>query len=432
MCEESWTEESISDESCESIKLPEASCDLAKTPSSIEELSLLSAVNTGDYTRVKAALDRGCDIDTRDSHGATPLLIAVKKVKTSRKYFAIVTLLLSYGADPHLKDSEGWAAMDAAVASQDRALAGLLFEYMSTRRLLKWQGVKSLTAQALQHLTDFYLEIKWELSSPIIPLISTLGPSDVCSMWKSSDSLRLDTSLVGWKNFSTKRRHMSVVFNSTGEQPDLVLVNHAKKVISDPFEPVDPEEREMVLTDILRRESVQGEVSLHNCSISPSYSWRNKLKTKSISGFSCVKYNVKVQARLNYKHKVPSAAEKLVSKVKELTVNLWVSDEFPLSLQDFLPMLALLSQVNQTMQKLYEFMSNGAFISQLPPLSFPVKIGIPLTMTVRAMISFINFQVMKPDPQIFALPDYQWQPRKVAQKTLSCPKKRMFLASMAV
>eukprot|EP00359_Climacostomum_virens_P010281 CAMPEP_0204916738 /NCGR_PEP_ID=MMETSP1397-20131031/14489_1 /ASSEMBLY_ACC=CAM_ASM_000891 /TAXON_ID=49980 /ORGANISM="Climacostomum Climacostomum virens, Strain Stock W-24" /LENGTH=460 /DNA_ID=CAMNT_0052089359 /DNA_START=177 /DNA_END=1555 /DNA_ORIENTATION=- len=437
--EDSWQEESISDDEVQGISLLEMNIELTKTLTIAETASLHGEVMIGDYFRVKSVLDRGCNIDALDASGATPLQTAVKKVSTSRKYLAIVSLLLSYGADPHQKDSDGWSTMDEAVARQDRELVGLLFDFMSAKRLMKFQEVKTLTSQALQRLQDFYLEIKWEFDSSIIPLVSSFGPSDICSMWKSRDCLRLDSSLVGWKKFISKRREMSIIFKNTGSQHDLVLVNHSKRILSDPLEPVDPEERTAVLGDIMRADPVQGEVSFHNYRITQTKSWRGKPQTANISGYFCVKYKVKLQARLNYKKKArktnPNAEagpEKHVRTEKNLKAIIWVSSQFPISFKDFLPMLALLSQANTTMSKLYEFMSNGSLIKQLPPGSFPVKIDIPISMSIRAVIHFTNFHVKTPDPAVFALPNYEWQSRKVAQKTLSCPRKRMFLANMAV
>jgi hypothetical protein len=436
--EETWVEETVSDESSDSFEIPDMNLDLRRTIPTTQAVGLHGEVLIGDYFRIKDALDRGCNVDDLNESEATPLLVAVQKLQTSRKYLAVVSLLLSYGADPHRKDSEGWSTMDSAVARQDRELVGLLFDYMSAKRMQKWQEVKEITSQALHQLADFYLEIKWEFDSSVIPLVSTFGPSDICSMWKSRDSLRLDTSLVGWKRFSSKRRNMSIVFKNTAEQHDLVLINHSKQIMSDPLENVDPEERQAVLSDIMKADPIQGEVSFHNYIIAPNTNWRGRQQTKTISGYNCVKYTVKLQARLNYKRKSRrvdtsgTGTEKHINTVKDLKATLWVSDQFPLSFKDFLPMLALLSQANQTMSKLHEFMSNGSLISQLPPRSFPVRIDIPLTMTIRAIVSFTNFQVTSPDSSIFDLPKYQWQSRKVAQKTLSCPRKRMFLANMAV
>jgi hypothetical protein len=46
-------------------------------------------------------------------------------------------------------------------------------------------------------MPDFYLEIKWDFESSIIPLVSKIAPSDTFKIYKKNKSIRLDTSIVG-------------------------------------------------------------------------------------------------------------------------------------------------------------------------------------------------------------------------------------------
>lgn len=81
----------------------------------------------------------------------------------------------------------------------------------------------------MEKLPDFYLEMKWDFESSIIPLISHIAPSglfftkflifihsiDTFKIWKYKNSIRVDYNLVGMKNLKTKRRDMSIIFNPT-------------------------------------------------------------------------------------------------------------------------------------------------------------------------------------------------------------------------
>ena len=66
---------------------------------------------------------------------------------------------------------------------------------------------------------------------------------------------------------------------------------------------------------------------------------------------------------------------------------------------------------------------------------FPVKTVVPLTMTIRANITFKEFSKIN-DPaslpaEHFSIPaDYKLESRKVAQKILERQKKRVLLANV--
>ncbi|CAG9310293.1 unnamed protein product [Blepharisma stoltei] len=81
------------------------------------------------------------------------------------------------------------------------------------------------------------------------------------------------------------------------------------------------------------------------------------------------------------------------------------------------------------MMKLYKFLSseNLTNIVQL------IKLDIPITMSIRAVVTFTKFQLLPSGSENFVeIPNYSIQSRKVAQKTLTCPKKRLFLANLVV
>lgn len=55
-------------------------------------------------------------INLRDKRGNTPLLLALKLSYKSQAYYDIVKLLLIHGADPSLKDYNGWSPIEETVA----------------------------------------------------------------------------------------------------------------------------------------------------------------------------------------------------------------------------------------------------------------------------------------------------------------------------
>ncbi len=71
---------------------------------------------------------------------------------------------------------------------------------------------------------------------------------------------------------------------------------------------------------------------------------------------------------------------------KQLSASLWMSDQFPLRLEQLLPLFEIMSPSNEHFDKLREFISMN-----LPP-GFPVQAEIPLLMILSARITFGNFK----------------------------------------
>lgn len=71
---------------------------------------------------------------------------------------------------------------------------------------------------------------------------------------------------------------------------------------------------------------------------------------------------------------------------KKLSASIWMSHDFPLSIEQLLPLFEILSPSNEHFDKLREFIS-----LQLPP-GFPVQVELPVLMFLSARITFRNYQ----------------------------------------
>jgi ankyrin repeat protein len=401
-------------------------------------------------------------LNFKDHHGNSPLFLAVKLCSSSRESLSIVRMLLENGADVSAKDSNGWTMIDEAVCQKNRELVSVLFEFLYIKRLLSWEKSRVTAQSFLSALPDFFVEIKWEFSSNVIPLVSKIGPHDICKLWKVGSKLRFDSTLVGWKNLRSKRRNISVIFDE-----ELFIVNHSKQMVVNPLEELDHEETNEVINDIMSSEPVQGNLSLLGHNISEEKNWRGLHNSKIIGNWKAFKYRISFRTHVavvkkskksesfqdyfkgvkgnmpkpsftrKKTRKIPevpprtkSVGDQTVVNVKNNTLYCWVCYDFPLKLEELLSVLEVLKNANKSLDKLFDFLVNEGIATLLPENSFPIKFEIPVALGIRAKLTFLNFSLLDNESQLFEIPSYNRVSRRVGQKTLTSPKKRLLFTNL--
>jgi len=110
--------------------------------------------------------------------------------------------------------------------------------------------------------------------------------------------------------------------------------------------------------------------------------------------------------------------------------SIWLARNFPLSVENFLPVLEFLSKGNNLLQKLDSLLSREESKKILGDKAFPVKLQVPLTLSIKANVTMITCKPLEGIDlqEVFFLPkDCQYINRKQAQKTTIRAKKRMIL-----
>lgn len=405
-------------------------------------------------------------LNFKDHQGNSSLFLAVKLCNVSREYLAIVRMLIEHGANVHQKDLNGWTMIDEAVSQKNRELVSVLFEFIYIQKFLSWTKNRKTAQDFLQALPNFYVEIKWEFTSNVIPLVSKIGPHDICKLWKIGSKLRFDSTLVGWKNLRSKRRNISLIFDD-----ELFIINHSKKIIVNPLEELDSDETNEIINDIMSSEPVQGNLSLLGHNISTEKSWRGNQECKMIDKWKAFKYKIQFRTHVSVVKKVKkfnydenyfvgvkgmmpkplfgkgnrkkkglavevqprtkSSGEQTTVNVKNNTLYCWVCYDFPLKVSELLSILDVLKSANKSLNKLHDFLENEGIATLLPEGSFPIKFEIPITLGIKAKLTFLNFRLDKDsDSEIFDIPDYNKVSRRVGQKTLTSPKKRLLFTNL--
>ncbi|XP_076199840.1 ankyrin repeat domain-containing protein 13D isoform X3 [Aptenodytes patagonicus] len=165
------------------------------------------------------------DVELMDPRGRTPLELAV-----SLGHLESVRVLLRHNANVGRENANGWTVLQEAVSTGDPEMVQLVLQYRdyqrATRRLA---GIPELLSK-LRRASDFYVEMKWEFTS-WVPLVSKVCPSDVYRVWKRGESLRVDTTLLGFEHMTWQRGRRSYIFKGEDEGAVVMEVDHDKQVV---------------------------------------------------------------------------------------------------------------------------------------------------------------------------------------------------------
>ncbi|VEN60740.1 unnamed protein product [Callosobruchus maculatus] len=139
------------------------------------------------------------DIEKKDNHGRTPLMLAV-----TLGHLESVRTLLNAEANVNCENINGWTVVQEAVATGDPELLHMVLERRDYQRYTnRMAGIPGLL-QRLKEAPDFYVEMKWEFTS-WVPLVSRMCPSDTYKVYKQGSNVRIDTTLLGFDHTSWQR-----------------------------------------------------------------------------------------------------------------------------------------------------------------------------------------------------------------------------------
>ncbi|OWK17173.1 hypothetical protein Celaphus_00013204 [Cervus elaphus hippelaphus] len=178
------------------------------------------------HRELEAALhSRQHDIEQEDPRGRTPLELAV-----SLGNLESVRVLLRHNANVGKESCQGWAVLQEAVSTGDPEMVQLVLQYRDYQRATqRLAGIPELLNK-LRQAPDFYVEMKWEFSS-WVPLVSKMCPSDVYRVWKRGESLRVDTSLLGFEHMTWQRGRRSFIFKGQEAGALVMEVDHDRQLV---------------------------------------------------------------------------------------------------------------------------------------------------------------------------------------------------------
>ncbi|CAD8090483.1 unnamed protein product [Paramecium sonneborni] len=415
-------------------------------------------------------------LNYKDVNGNTPILLATK-LSHKQNQFDIIKLLLSSGCDPSIKDLNGWSPIEESVAQMDVLTTSLLFDYLVQKKMFEIQQERTHIDQELSRINDFYLEMKWEFKSNLIPFLSKITPNDTFKIYKRGSSLRLDSTFAGIKNYKTKRRDMSVLYNpmngiyqrkeNCSNCRFVVILNRAKCIYYYPIQEIDIEEKEQIILDLLHCDSVNGKMKVTQCDLVKRKNIFGNFVTQKIHNHVCQKYEFRIHANKQFRKKnrshyqmnfeqyinqnfdqdckqdnikFESWAQEIIqnegtSKKQEKSCQLYICQEFPLDFKQFLPIIKMLARGNEMLQSLEEILCSETVSQVLNNNGFPVRVEIPINFTVDAVVTFQGYRQIdfedKETAELFQIPNnFNFMQRRDATKVMKRSKKRLVLANL--
>uniref|UniRef100_A0A8D0ASA8 Ankyrin repeat domain 13A n=1 Tax=Sander lucioperca TaxID=283035 RepID=A0A8D0ASA8_SANLU len=373
---------------------------------------LHSAVWENDYRTLEEQIKSPQnDIEAVDPRGKTPLHLAV-----SLGHLESVRVLLRHGAEVTKENGMNWTVLQEAVSTGDPEMVQLVLQrrdYLKASTALG--GVPELLAK-IRESPDFYMEMKWEFTS-WIPLLSRVCPSDVCRIWKSGASLRVDATLLGFENMTWIRGRRSYIFRGDDSYAELMEVNHEDEVVDterfnisqeiedvtlESMQPAEQEVAKRLTTPIVNTYLDTKDIAFERIK-SGIWGWRAD-KTEMVNGFEAKVFsvnNVSVYATATNPTAITpeeyfdpdfDLGNRDIGRPIELSIRtqkfkgtLWMSEEHPLSLvEQVTPIIDLMARTSSHFARLRDFVT-----LKFPP-GFPVKIEIPLFHVLNARITFGN------------------------------------------
>eukprot|EP00803_Ostreobium_quekettii_P004166 evm.model.scf_1272.2 EVM.evm.TU.scf_1272.2 scf_1272:8841-12435(-) len=405
------------------------------------------AVFNGEHSKLRrllASLSRE-QLAEKDPQGNTALHIAV--VREDRE---AVEALLGAGFPSKVRNGRGWTALDEAVSARNRDLVTILHKYGVQELKDEFRGAKQQLLKTLKQMPDYSMELSWQLGSPVLGvLLRKWAPHDTYKIWKHGTKIRVDGTLMGIEKHSTgilpewKRGRFSLLFDGVQTPAQLFLVDHVRKTYLDITDEKQQRKHagqfdvdaDVVISDGAGRTKLRAV----DFRFKPVKGWLGGVLSEKIEGWNtkvyeasgkmvavtCLKGDWQIPAHATFEDylemKMPEdtsvelpvnptsmngtpdvdKGQKAQGKAKKLTGRCWMAEDFPMSLQQLLPLLDVVGHANKHLGKVARFMRKYGDMNM-----FPVRIQVPLMWTVYLLLSFKKFKFCDKESEAasFAVP----------------------------
>lgn len=361
-----------------------------------------------------------------DLRGQTPLSLALRL-----DYEHIVQKLLELGADPRTLLGNGWSVLECLCAQVQirpelQPSITNLFIYKLLHRTEEYTASRTQTLECLRNMPDFYMEIEWNVTS-WIPLVSSLAPSDTFQIWKKGGAIRFDSHVRGFSGTQVIKGHVSYLVN----EDIMLLVDHDKKTYQNAvrkFKNPNYDEMQAAVNRLMTTEQGRSALRTHDVTVSNKKSMLGYDKTATIGDYDCIqaicngiKYSIIEPLNAETINIVPlpdyeeyfdidnedlevEFCPNMTVNDNDVNVDLWLTQDFPVNIQDVGVVLRAVAPASEDVQRLANI-----FGMDFPEGSFPVKLVIPLMMSVSAEVTFSHYEEKEIPDETFRINETEYR-----------------------
>jgi len=386
-----------------------------------------------DYETIKRGFDEGAYNSKLFAklNGNSPLFTAVMVCipnETNVRRYKIIDLLFKMGGDPLEKNDEGWSLLEVAASIKNTYIVNMVYKHTRAAKLRLWREKQEVVVEHLAYLPDFYLEIKWDFRSSLIPFLSHFTPSDTFKIWKMGSSIRLDFSFLGYNegaaivSDTTLLMREKFLIRDQYHKVELAVLDKKNRALVNPLDSPDDDEIKESVKEIISNRVVQGDIKIGEVGWKSSKTILGNNKVKKIYGRLAQKYKVNFDMEVNTKVLdnclIEESYEEYIKKItkskesittQKVNCGLWISEDFPLKLSQLRVIVKTLAKHNNSFKKLEEYLGNDTIQSILVTYGFPVRIQIPMGHFIYAVVTFTEFKFLEPDfdtyTKTFSIPE---------------------------
>ncbi|XP_076346141.1 ankyrin repeat domain-containing protein 13D-like isoform X9 [Tachypleus tridentatus] len=394
----------------------------------MKEFPLHWLVWQNDFKELEVELLKGeHNIELRDPRGRTPLMLAV-----ALGHLESTRVLLRHNANVNVDYKDGFTVIHEAVSTGDPELLQAVLEQRDFQRYSSRIGGIPELLKKIRDTPDFYVEMKWEFTS-WVPLVSRMCPSDTYKVYKSGNSAVMmevdhELSQVYMENMRVLPVQLADMTGIIRPSPEAISARLTTPIVTTY---VDTEKinfercksglwgwrtdkTELVngynckvfgannveLITRTRTEHLTEADKIHQHSArSPLHSFLGivEMEERELTSFlngdtrerwgnPChITAEEYFDSSVDLCNKDIGRPREVSSKIQKFKANLWLAENYPLSLpEQILPIIDLMAISSTHFAKLRDFIT-----LQLPS-GFPVKIEIPLFHVLNARITFGN------------------------------------------